>query len=591
MKVSDFIVSFLEELKVKNIFTLSGGGTIHILDSLRESKINCVCCHHEQAVAIASEAYSRVSKHIGVSLVTTGPGGTNAITGVACSWMDSVPHLIISGQAYTNQTIQDSKTRQIGVQEINIIDIIKPITKYSIMITDPNKIKYELQKAYHIATTGRPGPVWVDIPADVQMADVDPALLEEFSPDEIKLKYDDVEKKVSEVVKLLKSSKRPLFHVGQGLKISGAVEEFIKFCEKNNLPFVTARNANDIIESNHPLFIGRPGTWGTRSANFAIQTCDLIICIGCRLALSAIGYNSKDFARNAEKVVVDIDKNELYKFTIDVDLGINCDARDFVSELSKQLRTSLNTEKWLKRCQDWKKKYPVTLPEYKDCKNNVNAYYFIDVLSDLLDSEDVITTDMGLSFQCMHQAFKVKKGQRFFTNSGLAPMGYGLPASVGACFANNKKRTILVTGDGGLQLNLQELQTVVHNKLPVKIFVFNNKGYHTIKQSFDYGFKRKRIATGPDDGLSCPDSVKIGEAYGMKTCRIRDHRDIKKKIKEVIDHKGPVICDVIIDENQIQMPRVLNKKDQDGNQVPTPFEDMFPYLDRDEFKENIKIED
>jgi len=590
VRLADYVMSFLESIGVRDIFTVSGGGSIFLDDALGLSKnIKYYCCHHEQAVAMAAEAYARVKRDIGVSLVTSGPGGTNAITGVTGSWIDSVPHLIISGQVYLNQTIGDSGLRQLGIQEINIVDIVKPITKYAVMVKDSNKIKYHLQKAVHIAKTGRPGPVWIDIPADIQKADIEENELEEFLPSEITCEFDpDLKDKVAKVVELLKSSKRPLIHVGRGVKISRGVKEFMEFVENCNIPFVTARNANDIVATENELYVGRPGMFGQRGANFAVQNSDLYIAIGTRLALAQTGYLSKDYARNAKKVMVDIDKAELNKKTLSIDIKIQSDAKDFLVELNKQLSgVSLDTSRWIKQCQHWKQKYPVVLPEYKTQKNPVNSYYLVDMLSDILTPKDVIVTDMGVAFQGTHQAFKVKKGQKFFTSSGLASMGWGLPAAVGACIANDKKRTICIAGDGGFQMNIQELATVMHNKLPIKLFVLNNGGYLTIKQTQERNFNGQLMGCNKETGLSFPDILKVAEANKIKGIRIDNQENLKQKLKEVVDYKGPIVCEIIMSPNQPQIPIVASKKKPDGTSEPTPIEDMYPYLDRKEFKENM----
>jgi len=596
IKVADYISKFLEKKGIKDIFLVSGGGIIHLLDSLsRRKKIRYYCCLHEQGVAMATEAYARVKDDIGVSMVTTGPGGTNAITGVAGSWIDSVPHLTISGQAFVKQTIGDSGLRQLGVQEINIIDLVKPITKYAVMITDPLKIRYHLEKAIYLASAGRPGPVWLDIPADIQMAMIDEKDLKTFDPKKIKIELDsekDIKEKVKSTVELLKKSKRPIIYVGQGVKISKAVPELIKFIEEKNIPLLTARNANDIIESEHELFIGRPGTFGQRAANFAVQNSDLMIIIGTRLSLPQIGYDYKDYGRNAKKVIVDIDRTELEKVTVSPEIAILSDARVFIDELKEQLKgIKLEKEDWLKRCQEWKKNYPVVVDEYKNQKKHVNSYYFVDILSDLLDKNDITVTDMGFSFQCTHQAFKVKKGQKFFTSSGLASMGYGLPAAIGACIANDKKRVICISGDGGLQMNIQELQTIINYKLPIKLFIFNNQGYLTIKQTQELNFGGTLVASEPSSGVIMPDMIRLGEAYGFKSVRITEQKNLKEKIKEVLDYDGPIICDIVMDENQIQAPMSRPLRNPDGTLEKKPIEDMFPYLDKEEFRKNMLFND
>ena len=588
-RLADYVMSFLEGIGVRDIFTVSGGGSIFLNDALGQSKIKYYCCHHEQAVAMASEAYARVKGDISVSLVTSGPGGTNAITGVAGCWIDSVPNLTISGQVYLGQTVGNSGLRQLGVQEINIIDIVKPITKYAVMVKNPNRIKYHLQKAIYLAKTGRPGPVWIDIPADIQGMKINESELEVFVSDKNLVTVDcDLNTKVKKVIEMLKNSQRPLIHIGQGIKISKSEADFIALVESHNLPFVTARNANDVVASDHRLYVGRPGTYGQRGANFAVQNSDLYLAIGTRLALAQTGYASHDYARNARKVIVDIDQTELDKKTLSPDIKIQTDAKLFITELKNQLSdVSLNTSSWAKKCRDWKKKYPVVLPEYQKQKCPINSYYFIDVLSSILNAADVIVTDMGISFQGIHQAFQIKKGQKLFTNSGFAPMGWGLPAAVGACVANQFNRTICISGDGGFQMNMQELATIMHNQLPIKLFILNNNGYLTIKQTQEHGFDGRLMGCNQETGLSFPDVLRLATAYEIKAVRLDNQENLKHELKQVLDCEKPVVCEIMMDPDQQQMPKTLNSKNSDGTIVTRPIEDMYPYLPSEELKENM----
>jgi len=591
IRVADKIMEYLADRGATDIFTVSGGGAIFLDDALGKSeRITYYCCHHEQAVAMTTEAYARVKGGIGVSLVTTGPGGTNAITGVVGSWIDSVPHLMISGQVYLQQTIGDSGVRQMGSQEINIVDIVKPVTKYAVMIKDAKKAIYHIQKAIHIATSGKPGPVWVDVPADIQNAKVEEEEFEMFDPSEIPPPiYDrDIKEKVTKVAELLKNAKRPLMHIGRGVEMAGAVDDFFQLVEGHNIPFVTARNANHLVDWDHELYVGRPGTFGQRGANFAVQNADVYIAVGTRLSLPQTGYNTKDYARNATKVMVEIDKAELDKRTLSIDIKIHGDARDFLTEFSKHLDGALlDTAEWLKQCHEWKTRYPAVLPEYGKQKEPVNSYYFVDVLSDVLRKDDVIVTDMGIAFQGTHQAFRVKRGQKFFTNSGYSSMGWGLPAAVGACIANDKRRVICIAGDGGLQMTIQELATVMHNNLPIKLFVYNNGGYLTIKQAQEVGFEGRLMGCNRETGLSFPDFVKVGEAYKIKAVRISSQENLKERVREIVDNDGPVICELVLDPNQPQIPKAIPMKMPDGTTKQTKFEDMYPFLDREELKENM----
>ncbi len=596
LRLSDYVIEFFEKQGVGHIFTVSGGGSIFLCDALgKAKKMKYIACHHEQAAAMATEAYARVRQKLGVTLVTTGPGATNAITGVAGSWLDHVPHVVLSGQVFLSQTIQKHPgLRTLGVQEINIIDIVRPITKYAVMLENAQEIRYHLEKAVYLATHGRPGPVWLDIPANIQNASIDPATLNGFDPQECPISTDpDLKAKVAQVVDLLKFSERPLLHVGQGVRIAGAEEDLMKLIEEYKLPFVTARNMNDMADWEHDLYVGRPGTFAQRGANFAVQTADVYLAIGTRLSLAQTGYNAKDYARNAKIIMVDIEPAELNKDTVKLHLKIQADARDFVRELRKQLSKVKQLlspcSHWLAQCQGWKEKYPVVLPEYQNQKGSVNSYYFIDVLSDLLTRKDVIVTDMGFAFQNAHQALRVKKGQRFFTNSGLASMGWGLPAAVGACLGSGGKRTICLGGEGGLMMTIHELATIMHHRLPVKIFIFNNGGYLTIKQTQELGFEGRLVGSTRESGISFPDFLKLAEAHGFPARRLHSHQGLREEIEAVLNQEGPAVCELMMDENQMQAPKAINKRDPDGTIKQTALEDSYPFLDPKELEENMKI--
>ena len=596
MRVADYVIEFFENQGVDCIFTVSGGGSIFLCDALGASKrMQYVACHHEQAASMATEAYARVRQGLGVTLVTTGPGATNAVTGVAGSWLDHVPHVIISGQVFLAQTIgKYPGLRTMGVQEINIVDIVRPMTKYAVMVEDAQEIRHHLEKAVYIATHGRPGPTWIDIPANIQNAIVDPTALRGFDSQDYEVNLDpELETKVSEVVRLLKSARRPLLHIGQGVRIAGAGEEFSQLVEEFRLPFVTARNANDMVPWDHALYIGRPGTFAQRGANFAVQTSDLYLAIGTRLSLAQTGYNAKDYARNAKVIMVDIDQAELDKDTVNLHLKIQTDAKLFLQELRRQLsQEKLDIhlwDPWLEQCQQWKQKYPVVLPEYREQVGSVNSYHFIDTLSDVLTPNDIVVTDMGFAFQNTHQAFRVKTGQRVFTNCGLASMGWGLPAAVGACFGSGKKRTICIAGEGGLLMTIQEMATIMHHRLPVKLFVLNNGGYLTIKQTQELGFEGRVMGSNEDSGLSFPDFMKIAEAHGFRGVRLNSHQSLKEHIIEVLNHKGPVLCEILMDHNQLQAPKSINRRNADGSMKQTALEDSYPFLDPEEVKENLSI--
>lgn len=544
---------------------------------------------------MATEAYARVRNQLGVTLVTTGPGGTNAVTGVAGSWLDHIPHVTISGQVFLAQTItKNPGLRTLGVQEINIVDIVRPVTKYAVMVEDAQDIRYHLEKAVYLATHGRPGPTWIDLPANIQNSKIDPNALRGFDPKEEPIELDpELKQKVADVVALLKAAKRPLIHVGQGVRIAKGEAELWRLIEDNQIPFVTARNANDMVNWDHELLVGRPGTFAQRGANFAVQTSDVYLAIGTRLSLAQTGYNAKDYAKNAKMIVVDIDRAELNKSVLNPHLKIQTDAKLFLEELNRQLIIDkLNSSQWNSwrvQCRAWKEKYPVVLPEYREEKGSVNSYHFIDILSDLLTPDDVVVTDMGFAFQNTHQAMRIKKGQRVFTNCGLASMGWGLPAAVGACIGNGSKRTICLGGEGGLMMTIHELATIMHHKLPVKLFIFNNGGYLTIKQTQELGFEGRIMGSTAESGISFPDMLKLAEAHGFKTLRLQSHKNLKERIQEVLNSDGPFVCELMLDPDQLQAPKAVNRRNADGTMKQTSLEDSYPFLDPKEIEDNMSI--
>ena len=589
MRLADFVIKFLEEKKIDTVFTVSGGGSIFLCDALYKSKkLKYIACHHEQAVAYATESYSRARNKPGAAIVTTGPGGTNCASGVACCWIDSVPAIFISGQVFLNQTIGNSGLRQVGVQEFDIVNMVKSITKYAVIIRKPNEIKYHLEKAYNICTEGRPGPVWIDIPANIQNAKINPKKLINYKP-AIKIKKSSIlDKKIKKIAKLFLKYNRPMFHIGHGVKISKGQKYIRKIVDKYKIPFALTWNASDLIESNHPSYVGKPGAFAERGSNFIIQNCNLYISVGTRLPFMVTGYNSKDFARKAKKVMVDIDENEVKNSKGELYEKVNCDATYFLKILLKYLPTKIKLSKsWLEYCKNIRKKYPIVLEKFKSQKKFVNSYYFIDLLSDILNSRDIIITDMGLSFVGTHPAFKVKKGQKLYTNSGHAPMGWGLPAAVGACYACKKRRIICLVGEGGLQMNIQELATIMHNKLPIKIFIYNNGGYLTIKQTQQLGFGSRIMGSNSNSGISFPDYRKIAQSHKIKYMKIVNNKNLKKKINKILIGNKPMICELMLDHNQEQMPKAINRRMPGGKSVATKYEDMYPFLSSAEIQENM----
>lgn len=589
MRVADYVMDWLATKGVDTIFTVSGGGSIILCDALAQAKdIRYICCHHEQAVATAAEGYTRACGKIGVGLVTTGPGGTNAITGTTGAWIDSIPQIMISGQVYLKQTIADSGVRQLGVQEINIIDLVQPVTKYAVMIDDPSTIRYHLERAYHLAVTGRPGPVWLDIPADIQNAKIYPASLEGFDVEQGAETPQISDAQIKEVADKLMASERPLLHVGQGVRSPDAQAALLELVDKHNIPVATTWNATDVISSSHPNFVGRPGAFAERGANFNIQNSDFYLAVGSRLPFMVTGYNSKDFARNAFRVMVDIDPAEINKESLDVHLRLNSDAADFLRKLNAALPDTWRaTSEWLEICQNLRSKYPIVLPEYRTQEKWVNSYYFIEQLSDALEDDAVVVTDMGLSFVGTHQAFKVKAGQRVYTNSGHAAMGWGLPATIGAAMASEGKSIICLTGEGGLMMNIQEFATIMHNKTPIKMFIYNNGGYLTIKQTQQLGFEGRLMGSTPESGISFPDFSDIAKAHGIPYTDAHTNTEMTSKLVDFLNQPGPAICELFIDPEQPQCPKAINKRNPDGTTQATTFEDLHPFLPEDEVKQNL----
>lgn len=591
VKLSDFVISYLQSKGFDRVFLISGGNLMHLLESVRVKQMPYVCNHNEQASAMAADAYARMTERTGFLMVTSGPGGTNAITGVACAWIDSIPLLVISGQSYSTQTIGASGLRQLGVQEINIVDMVRPITKYAAMIEDPKTIRYHLDKALHLATEGRSGPVWLDIPVNMQLAMVEEDELEPFVPTEEKAVRPALADPVAKTIEWIRQARRPIVLLGNGVRLSRAVEAFYQLADRLAIPIVTSRNANDLIWEDHPLYAGRVGSFGQRAANLAIQNSDLVIGLGSRINLAVTGWAHRDFARAARKVVVDIDPAELTKSTLHPDLAVCGNVGDFIREMIRQWGTAASPgfAEWKDTIRRWKQKYPVVLPEYAQTQDAVNTYFFLDKLSDELAADDVIVTDMGMSFQCTMQALKLKRGQKLFTAAGLAPMGYGLPGAIGACFGHAGKRVICIAGDGGLMMNLQELQTMVHYRLPIKLFLFNNNGYTSMRETQRTYFQGY-IAAEPGSGVSMPDFVKVAAAFGLPVIRVESHAGIESQIRRVLAAEGPMVCDLKISERQLVIPKQGAFNRPDGKTVPRPIEDMIPYEDREEFDKTMIIE-
>jgi acetolactate synthase-1/2/3 large subunit len=595
IKLSDFIVERLEQYGVRHVFMVSGGGAMHLNDSFGKSEnIQYISNHHEQACAVAAEGYARATGQMAVVNVTTGPGGTNALTGVIGSYFDSVPVLFISGQVKFETTIHSCPElglRQLGDQEVNIVEMVKPISKYAVMVRNPQEIKYHLDKAIHLANTGRPGPVWLDIPLDVQGALIDEEQLLSFTPPEENNNNEQLKASVAKVIEILKTAQRPVVVAGRGIRISGAQNLFLETFEKLNIPILSTFNGMDLVPSTHPLFKGRIGTIGDRAGNFTLQNSDCIICIGTRNNIRQISYMRGMFGREATKIIVDIDEAELYKPTIKADLPIHADAKIFISELRIQSQSEVlpDWEWWNNWSDERKNKYTAVLPEYKAQDALVNPYYFTELLTSLCVENDIFIAANATPSIVLFQAGIIKPNQQVIMNSGSASMGYDLPAAIGASIAKPNQRIICLVGEGSLMMNLQELQTIIHHQLPIKIFIYNNNGYSSIKQTQENLFAGRYVASGPASGVTFPDLIKLSEAFGYNTRSIQTQAGMEEIIQEVLDMEGPVVCNVKLPSDYKFSPKLSSERKPDGTMVSKPLEDMFPFMDREEFKGNMLI--
>lgn len=592
IRLSDFVINFFEKKNIEFVFTVNGGGSIFLCDSLYRAKnIKYIPCHHEQAVAIAAESYARFTNKPTFAVVTTGPGGTNTLTGVAGCWTDSVPVIFISGQVFSKQMVLETKIRQKGLQEINIVDMVKPITKYAKTITNPSDILLELEKAYYTANDGRPGPIWLDLPADIQNAWIDPSILKKFNPIINKTKSKSFNKNHLQQIKLIAKkiyySKKPLLLFGRGCQISNSVPSALQLINDFDLPYCLSWNGSDGFPNTNKYYLGKPGIFTQRYANFSIQNCDLFLSIGSRLNYGVTGYNSKDFARNAYKVMVDIDQFELNdaKKRIGINNTLCLDANIFIKNLYiellklNKLSKKPNRNIWHKYLLKLKNNFPLITNKITNQREYVNSYFFINLLSKKLKNNSVVVTDMGLSFVCTNQTIITKsENQRHFSNAGHAPMGWGLPGAIGACFANNKKKVICITGDGGLQMNVQELATISHYKLPIIIFLYNNKGYSTIIQTQKLGFNSRIMGSNKKSGLSFPNFELLAKAYSIKYQLIKNNNGLKK-LDKIISLNQPIFCELLIDPNQLQAPKLINRRTKDNEiAIPSKFEDLHPFL-------------
>ena len=594
-KVSDYIVNELHKHGIRQAFMVPGGFSMHLIDSFsKKNGISCCFNHHEQACAMAAEAYARINNEPAVVCTTVGPGATNAITGVLCAYQDSIPMLVISGQVRLATMARKSglALRSRGIQEFDIIPAASSFTKYAVLVENCHDVRYCLEKALYLAKHGRPGPCWIDIPMDIQGQMVEPETLKAFVPSqEGYIDFPAKEQDIQNIIEHIEKAKRPVIFAGNGIRLAGAHKEFLRFVDKVQIPVVDGMSSVDAIPTDHPLYAGRSGTTGTRSGNFVIQNSDLLLSLGSRLNYNQTGFNTASWARKAFKIINDIDKDEISKDSINADISLHCDVLDLLKKLNSYLdkRPLSGQQAWIESCQEWQKKYPVVTDAARKSKL-VHLYNFYDILTERLPSDVNIVVSVGASRVVGSQAAHIKKGQRFITNATTASMGYCLPAAIGACLGNGSHKTVLVTGEGSLQMNIQELQTIIHHMLPIAIFVINNQGYHTIKQTQKNFCNGNYAGIGPESGdLSFPDMKKIAAAYGFEFLRIELTVDLNAKIDTAIATSKPVICEVVVDATQVTAPKVSSRRIETGEMVSMPLEDMAPFLSRDELKGNMYI--
>ena len=585
-RVADIVASFLVEQGIKDIFTLTGGGAMFLNDGIASNdNINPICNHHEQACAMGAVAYAKYKNGLAAAMLTTGCGATNAITGLLDAWQDNTPVIFISGQIKRKETSRNAQTklRQFGVQEADIISIVESLTKYAVMVNEPEQILYHLEKAAHLALTGRPGPVWIDIPLDVQGFSIDTNELKHFShkvekPKEIK--------NIERFIKMYEQAKRPIILAGNGVRLSGSVDKLREFATNNNIPCAVSYLAVDYFEQDNPNYVGRLGIKGDRAGNFAIQNSDLIISLGSRLSVCLTGFEYQLFARESKLIVIDIDEHEHKKNTVNIDQFICADVGDFLENIEKKVMPKPLGE-WQKKCVYWKNKWPVYQTGYDT--DTVNMYEFTKALSQLANEDAVVVSDAGSSYYVTSQSFTLNSNkQRYITSGAQADMGFTLPAAIGVCIAADKP-VIGITGDGSFQLNIQELQTIKHYNLPVKLIVFNNNGYLSIRATQNKFFEGRRIGTDAASGVSFPQVEKIANAYGLPYFKINNVGELREKLAKVIAAPGAIICEVICPENQEIIPAVSAVKNKDGSMTSKPIEDMYPFLQRSEFLDEMII--
>jgi acetolactate synthase I/II/III large subunit len=587
IRVADYITSKLYDEGGECVFLITGGMIMHLTDALlQHGQQKYVCCHHEQSAVMAAEAYGRATGKLGVAYVTAGPGALNTLNSIAGAYVDSSPCIVVAGQSKVSLA-KIKGPRQFALQGFNTLPIFQNVTKYAVMLDDVSRVKYEVEKCIHIAKSPRVGPVWIECPIDIQGASFDPEEYEGFTPPKLSAAAgSDFQKQIKQIAEDIRNSRRPCILVGAGIRLADAISEFHTFVNHVKIPVMTSRLGMDLIDHHHPLFVGRPGTYGDRASNFTIQNSDLFLSIGCRLAIGLVSYQYENFAQHAKKIIIDIDEKELSKPSVIPDIAIHADAKEFLIELNRELYDfEFSNIKWIDQTQLWKNKYPVDLPEYEYEKQGINSYHFYRVLSEKAPENALFLVDTGSCFHAYAQAFQVKFGQRHIITGGLSTMGY-MPAAIGMASANPGSDVYCITGDGSFQMNIQELQTIVHNNLPIKLLVLNNNGYLLIRLTQDNFLSGRHIGTDKDTGVSFPNLEKVAIAYGIKYLQLTHSDDWKSKVNQIFTEPGPMICEVISPSDQILIPRVASKILEDGSMISMPYDDMFPFLPREEYSEN-----
>lgn len=594
MRCADYIFEFLAGHGVEHVFLVTGGGAMHLNDALRcEKRITPVCNLHEQGCAIGAEGYARISGKPGVICVTSGPGGTNALTGVAGAWLDSIPMVIISGQVKTSTlrcSCPELNLRQLGDQELNIVDVVKPITKYAVCVKDAAMLRYHLEKAWYLCRNGRPGPVWLDIPLNIQAQELLPEFPDNgFDSREYELPSVSPEV-INEVCERLKAASRPVIVAGNGIRLAGAAELFLQAVERLNIPVLTAISGTDLLASEHPLNFGRPGILGARAANFILQNCDCLLVLGSRMGLRTIGYAYDTLARDAFRIMVDIDPGELAKPTFRVDCAVNADLKIFLTQLLEKLPELPEKNGFMNYCRRVRDAFPVILEKHRNREDFVSSYLLPEIVAEHAAENSVFVTGNGTAYTSTFQTIPLKKDMRLIANVGCASMGWGLPAAIGAALVDRSRPVVLFTGDGSIQMNIQELQTVKNLKLKLKCFVYNNDGYLSIKLTQRSFFNGNFIGSTPDSGIVLPDMEKLAWAYGIDFYRLRTNAEAAEKMPEIMEKTSPVIVEVMTDPFEELGPKAASKKLADGSMVSAPLEDLFPFLERAEFEKWMIVE-